>query len=327
MKNYDPKLLPERVNEFLHHILVVKNSSQLTVNGYARDLRLLLEYIVAENQGLSLDDLGKDFDLSFIDDEFLANITIKDIYSFLTYCAQERGNSPATRKRKSSSIRSFFKYIADNMKYIPSNPVSQLQIMAEKKRLPRYLTLEQSIALLDSVEGPNRVRDYCILMLFLNCGFRLSELVNLNLNDINFDERTITVIGKGSKQRRLYLNDACVDALKSYLAVRPVDGLKGDARNALFISRLSKRIGRQAVQLMVYHYLEKIGLNGQHYSVHKLRHTAATLLYQHGGVDVLVLKEMLGHENLSTTEIYTHVDDKRLRSAIESNPLNTKTKN
>lgn len=327
MKNYDPKLLPERVNEFLHHILVVKNSSQLTVNGYARDLRLLLEYIVAENQGLSLDDLGKDFDLSFIDDEFLANITIKDIYSFLTYCAQERGNSPATRKRKSSSIRSFFKYIADNMKYIPSNPVSQLQIMAEKKRLPRYLTLEQSIALLDSVEGPNRVRDYCILMLFLNCGFRLSELVNLNLNDINFDERTITVIGKGSKQRRLYLNDACVDALKSYLAVRPVDGLKGDARNALFISRLNKRIGRQAVQLMVYHYLEKIGLNGQHYSVHKLRHTAATLLYQHGGVDVLVLKEMLGHENLSTTEIYTHVDDKRLRSAIESNPLNTKTKN
>ena len=123
MKNYDPRLLPERVNEFLHHILVVKNSSQLTVNGYARDLRLLLEYIVAEKQGLSLDDLGKDFDLSFIDDEFLANITIKDIYSFLTYCAQERGNSPATRKRKSSSIRSFFKYIADNMKYIPSNPV------------------------------------------------------------------------------------------------------------------------------------------------------------------------------------------------------------
>lgn len=327
MKNYDPRLLPERVNEFLHHILVVKNSSQLTVNGYARDLRLLLEYIVAEKQGLSLDDLGKDFDLSFIDDEFLANITIKDIYSFLTYCAQERGNSPATRKRKSSSIRSFFKYIADNMKYIPSNPVSQLQIMAEKKRLPRYLTLEQSIALLDSVEGSNRVRDYCILMLFLNCGFRLSELVNLNLNDINFDERTITVIGKGSKQRRLYLNDACVDALKSYLTVRPVDGLKGDARNALFISRLNKRIGRQAVQLMVYHYLEKIGLNGQHYSVHKLRHTAATLLYQHGGVDVLVLKEMLGHENLSTTEIYTHVDDKRLRSAIESNPLNKKTKN
>lgn len=327
MKNYDPRLLPERVNEFLHHILVVKNSSQLTVNGYARDLRLMLEYIVAEKQGLSLDDLGKDFDLSFIDDEFLANITIKDIYSFLTYCAQERGNSPATRKRKSSSIRSFFKYIADNMKYIPSNPVSQLQIMAEKKRLPRYLTLEQSIALLDSVEGQNRVRDYCILMLFLNCGFRLSELVNLNLNDINFDERTITVIGKGSKQRRLYLNDACVDALKSYLTVRPVDGLKGDARNALFISRLNKRIGRQAVQLMVYHYLEKIGLNGQHYSVHKLRHTAATLLYQHGGVDVLVLKEMLGHENLSTTEIYTHVDDKRLRSAIESNPLNKKTKN
>ena len=322
MKDYDPKLLPERVNEFLHHILVVKNASELTVNGYARDLRLLFEYIVAERRSISPGELGVNFDLSFIDDKFLSEITLKDIYSFLTYCAQERGNNPTTRKRKASSIRSFYKYISDNMKYVPSNPVSQLQIMAEKKRLPRYLTLEQSIDLLNAVDGPNKARDYCIITLFLNCGLRLAELVGLNLGDINFDERTITVIGKGSKQRRLYLNDACVDALKSYLAVRPVDGLKGDARNALFVSRLKKRIGRQAVQLMVYRNLEKIGLDGQHYSVHKLRHTAATLLYQHSGVDVLVLKEMLGHENLSTTEIYTHVDDKRLRAAIESNPLN-----
>ena len=326
MKDYDPNLLPERVNEFLQHILVVKNSSQLTVNGYARDIRLLLEYIVAEKRGIPIEELDKDFDLSFINDQFLACITLKDVYSFLTYCAQERGNSPTTRKRKASSIRSFFKYISDNMKYIPTNPVSQLQVMAEKKRLPRYLTLEQSIALLNSVEGPNSVRDYCILTLFLNCGLRLSELVNLNLSDINFDEKTITVIGKGNKQRRLYLNDSCESALRAYLLSRPVDGLKGDARNALFISRLNKRLGRQAVQLMVYHYLEKIGLDGQHYSVHKLRHTAATLLYKHGGVDVLVLKEMLGHENLSTTEIYTHVDDKQLRAAIDSNPLNQKVK-
>lgn len=322
MKDYDPKLLPERVNEFLHHILVVKNASELTVNGYARDLRLLFEYIVAERRSISPGELGVNFDLSFIDDKFLSEITLKDIYSFLTYCAQERGNNPTTRKRKASSIRSFYKYISDNMKYVPSNPVSQLQIMAEKKRLPRYLTLEQSIDLLNAVDGPNKVRDFCIITLFLNCGLRLAELVGLNLSDICFEERTITVVGKGNKQRRLYLNDACVDALKSYLVVRPVDGLKGDARNALFVSRLKKRIGRQAVQLMVYRNLEKIGLDGQHYSVHKLRHTAATLLYQHSGVDVLVLKEMLGHENLSTTEIYTHVDDKRLRAAIESNPLN-----
>lgn len=326
MKDYNPKLLPQRVNEFLHHILVVKNASELTVNGYARDLRLLFEYIVAQKRSLSPDELGDDFDLSFIDDKFLSEVTLKDVYSFLSYCAQERGNNPTTRKRKASSIRSFYKYISDNMKYIPSNPVSQLQIMAEKKRLPRYLTLEQSIELLNAVDGPNKTRDYCIIMLFLNCGLRLAELVSLNLSDINFDERTITVIGKGSKQRRLYLNDSCIDALKAYLAVRPVDGLKADARNALFISRLNKRIGRQAVQLMVYRNLEKIGLDGQHYSVHKLRHTAATLLYQHSGVDVLVLKEMLGHENLATTEIYTHVDDKRLRAAIESNPLNKKNK-
>ncbi len=322
MPEYDPELLPKRVNEFVDRLFAVKGCSKLTVNGYVRDLRLLFEYLVATKKGLSSPaKLGKDFDLSFIDDDFLSKITLGDLYNFIGYCASERSNNVTTRNRKASSIRGFFKYISDNMKYIPENPAAQLQVASGKRKLPRYLTLEQSVELLNAVEGKNSARDYCILTLFLNCGLRLAELVGLNLNSIDLNKRTMKVLGKGNKERMLYLNDACVLALEAYLKVRPVDSLKGEDRNALFVSRLNKRMGRQAVQLMVYHYLEKIGLNGQNYSVHKLRHTAATLLYQYNDVDVMVLKEMLGHENLSTTEIYTHVENKQVREAIESGPL------
>ena len=324
MTEYDSGLLPERVNEFASYMLAVKGCSKLTADGYVRDLRLLFEYLAAtKKEHISPSDIKNDYDLSFIDDNFLSKISIADIYAFLAYCTSERTNNLSTRNRKASSIRGFFKYIADNMKYIPSNPVSHLQLPSDKKKLPRYLTLEQSVALLNAVEGENAARDYCILTIFLNCGLRLAELVGLNLSDINLEECTMKVTGKGNKQRMLYLNSACVSAIRSYMAVRPADGLKGeDARSALFVSRLGKRIGRQAVQLMVYNYLKKIGLDGQHYSVHKLRHTAATLLYQYNDTDILVLKEMLGHENLSTTEIYTHVENKQVRAAIENSPLN-----
>lgn len=324
MTEYDSGLLPERVNEFVSYMLAVKGCSKLTADGYVRDLRLLFEYLAAtKKEHISPSDIKNDYDLSFIDDNFLSKISIADIYAFLAYCTSERSNNLSTRNRKASSIRGFFKYIADNMKYIPSNPVSHLQLPSDKKKLPRYLTLEQSVALLNAVEGKNAARDYCILTIFLNCGLRLAELVGLNLSDINLEECTMKVTGKGNKQRMLYLNGACVSAIRSYMAVRPADGLKGeDARSALFVSRLGKRIGRQAVQLMVYNYLKKIGLDGQHYSVHKLRHTAATLLYQYNDTDILVLKEMLGHENLSTTEIYTHVENKQVRAAIENSPLN-----
>ena len=287
------KLLPPLVVEYINELLVIKASSKLTV----------------------------DYDMSYIDTDFIAGITLKDINTFLTYCGSDRSNSANTRARKASSIRGFFKYVADKMQYIDHNPASQLQVAPSKKKLPKYLTLEQSIALLNSVKDPNKERDYCILTLFLNCGLRLAELVSLNITDIDFSESTMIVTGKGDKERMVYLNKACIDSIKSYLAVRPHDKVEQKDKNALFLSRLNKRIGRQAVQLMVYHYLEEIGLEGQHYSVHKLRHTAATLMYQHGDVDVLVLKEMLGHENLATTQIYTHIENKQLREAVKNNPL------
>lgn len=315
-------LLPPLVVEYINELLVIKASSKLTVDEYLSDLRLFFRFLVAEEKALdSPDKLSEDFDMSYIGTDFIEKITLKDINNFLTYCGSDRSNSANTRARKASSIRGFFKYIADKMQYIDHNPASQLQVAPSKKKLPKYLTLEQSVELLNSVKDPNKERDYCILTLFLNCGLRLAELVALDINDIDFHENTMIVTGKGDKERMVYLNKACIDSIKSYLAVRPHDKVEPQDKNALFLSRLNKRIGRQAVQLMVYRYLKEIGLDGQHYSVHKLRHTAATLMYQHGDVDVLVLKDMLGHENLSTTQIYTHIENKQLREAVKNNPL------
>lgn len=318
----DKTLLPPLVNEFISDKVVSKDCKKSTLDGYKTDLWLFFRFIVSKERNLSSPDiLEKNFDLSYIDTEHISKITLRDVNEFLSYCSSERANSPITRSRKASSIRGFFKYVSDKMGYIDKNPVIQLEISAPKKKLPKYLTLDESRSLLASVEGENKIRDFCILTLFLNCGLRLAELVSLNITDIDFNEKKMIVTGKGNKQRVVYLNRACIESLNDYLSVRPHNQLKGNDRNALFVSRLNKRIGRQAVQLMVYHYLEKIGLNGQHYSVHKLRHTAATLMYQHGNADLLQIKEVLGHENLSTTEIYTHVENKLVREAVENNPL------
>lgn len=324
MAVYDATLMPELVNEYIRHLGVVKDSSALTTEEYVRDLRLFFEYYCQSKRIIEIKE-DEICDLSFVDVKLISQITLTDLHAFLAHCNTDRGNSSVTRARKASSLRGFFKYVSDRMGYIQNNPAAQLQVAQNKKKLPKYLTLEQSKALLEAVEGENYARDYCILTLFLNCGLRLAELVNLNLSDFNLNEKTLIVTGKGNKQRMIYLNKACVDAIEAYLAVRPADGIKGDDRNALFISRLKKRLGRQSVQLMVYAYLKKIGLDGEHYSVHKLRHTAATLMYQYGDVDVLVLKDLLGHENLSTTEIYTHIENKQLREAAKKNPLSNET--
>ena len=318
----DRRLMPPLLNEFISDLIVTKGCNKSTTDGYELDLWLFFRFLAAKEKGLSSPaELEKNFNLTYMDADYFGKISLRDVSDFLAYCDSERANNVTTRARKASAIRGFFKYISDKMNYIDKNPVSQLQVASPKKNLPKYLTLEESRDLLASVDGENKIRDFCILTLFLNCGLRLAELVSLNISDINFSEEKMLVTGKGNKQRMVYLNKACIDALKDYLAVRPRDQLKGDDRNALFISRLNKRIGRQSVQLMVYHYLKKIGLDGQHYSVHKLRHTAATLMYQHGDADVLLLKELLGHENLSTTEIYTHIENKQLREAVKNNPL------
>lgn len=316
----DFELLPMSVQEYLRIYLdVTKGKSKLTILEYASDLRTFFRYIVSLKSGISPDDIDEKFDMSYIDIKFIESITTYDIFKFLDYCNDKRTNSNSTRARKISTLKGYFSYISTKMRYLETNPMDPVEAPKNKKTLPKYLTLEQSVALLNSVDGKNKDRDYCILMIFLNCGLRVAELVNLDIGDLNFDEKTMIVTGKGNKQRKIYLNKACLNAITAYLKVRPHDNVKD--RNALFLSRLNKRMGRQAVQNMVYHYLEKIGLGGGGYSVHKLRHTAATLMYQHGDVDVLVLKDILGHENLSTTEIYTHLLDKQLQEAAKRNPL------
>ena len=265
----------------------------------------------------------KDFSL----DE-LSKIQEEDIHSFVSYLSINRRCGPATCARKISTIRIFFKYLTITSKMLKNNPAQNLETPKLNKRLPRYLTLEDSQKLLDSTvedeENKNKERDFAIITLFLNCGLRLSELVGINIADIKFDDQKMTVIGKGNKERSIYLNKACIDAIKSYLDVRPKEGVKKDSKNsdkALFLSSYRQRISKRTVENVVAKELQKAGLDTTKYSTHKLRHTAATLMYKYGNVDIRALQELLGHQSISTTEIYTHVDNEQVRNAVESNPL------
>ena len=258
-----------------------------------------------------------DIDIMDVNLDLIKSVTLNDAYQFMLYLQSERHNSALTRSRKVSSLSSFFKYLTNRKMLLSVNPIEDLESPKAGKRLPKYLTLEQCYQLLNTVDGPFKERDYCILVLFLNCGMRLSELCSINYNSIVGNK--LSIIGKGNKERKVYLNQACLDAIEQYMKVRPVDGVKD--KYALFISQRNTRLTNKAVQAMVNKYLDKIGLGGQGYSVHKLRHTAATLMYQYGGVDIRILKEILGHENLGTTEIYTHLSDIQMEEAIKSNPL------
>ena len=314
--------LPLTVRQFLTYQSTIKNKSDLTIDQYALDLRLFTKYVYCERNGISVrdDDAFEAADIRSLDVDFFRMVSLDEAYGFLSYCKSDRDNKEKARARKVSSIRTFFKYLQLNHK-IDENPMIHLDSPKLKKSLPKYLTVEQAQALLTSVSGPNKERDYCILTFFLNCGMRLSELVSLDYNKIHIGESAITVVitGKGNKERTVYLNHACVAALKSYMAVRPKDGVKD--RYALFLSNRLTRISPKTVQHLVDVYLEKAGLGNQGFSVHKLRHTAATLMYQTGQVDILELKEILGHENLNTTQIYTHLLNAKLKAAVDANPL------
>ncbi len=311
--------LPQSVIEFLNYLSVVRSKSELTVLEYASDLRLFFRFMLVYRGIVAKDTEFEKIDISFIDLDFIKTVKISDAYAFLSYCRSERKNDSASIARKVSSLRAFFKYLCVKMKQIPENPMEELESPKLKKALPKYLSLEESIQLLDSIDGRDKERDYAIITIFLNCGLRLSELCSLNYSDIKTDG-TMTVTGKGNKERTIYLNEMCVNAVKEYMKVRPVDGVKD--KHALFLSNRKSRISPKTVQHIVEKFIEKSGLGDRGYSTHKLRHTAATLMYQKGGVDVLLIKDILGHENLATTEIYTHIVDEQLKDAVSSNPLN-----
>ncbi len=308
---------PDIIKRFLLYMQNIKGRSPKTVDEYYIDLRTFFRYL---HMSRGLCDKSLEFDeikIDNVDVDLVKSVTLRDAYEFMYFLQRDRGNSQAARARKTSSLRQFYKFL-ERDHIIETNPVKELETPKQKKALPKYLTLEQSIELLNAVEGDFAARDYCILTLFLNCGLRLSEMCGLNYSDIRSDN-TMRVLGKGNKERVIYLNKACLDAINAYKEVRPTDDLKD--RKALFISRNHNRMSPKTVQAMVYKYLEKIGLDSQGYSCHKLRHTAATLMYQTGQVDIRVLQDILGHENLGTTEIYTHLSSQQLKNAAESNPL------
>lgn len=318
-KNYKDLAFP-LLREYLIHLRVIKSKSEKTIEEYFIDLRTFFRFMKVHRDIVSSEATFDEIPIDDIDLDFIKTISLSDAYEFMTYLADERNNNSSTRLRKTSSLRGFFNFLTLKKHLLEENPLKELETPQQKKSKPKFLTLQQSIQLLESVDGKYKERDYCIITLFLNCGLRLSELVCLNVSDISPDN-FIRVLGKGNKERIIYLNDACVSAISAYLAVRPNDELHD--RNALFISAHKKRMSPSMVQKLVYKYLEKIGLDSQGYSCHKLRHTAATLMYQHGNVDVLVLQDILGHANLGTTQIYTHLNTKQKEEAAKANPLAT----
>lgn len=315
--NYED--IPNIMKDYLIYMRSIKNRSAATVKEYYYDLRSILRYIKRDRYNIKTDNLDE-IDISDIDIEFLRNLTLSDFYNYLHYISDELNAKPVSRARKVATIKSFFNYLCNKEKILAVNPAIELESPKLGKRIPKYLNLDEAVSLLHSVDGKHKSRDYAILTLFLNCGLRLSELVNINLTHIRGD--ILTVIGKGNKERSIHLNGACKDAISSYLKERPVDGVKD--KDALFLSSRNKRIGKRTVEVTVKKYIIQAGLDPNKYSPHKLRHTAATLMHKYGNVDIRALQQVLGHESISTTEIYTHIDSDEVRNALDNNPLNSK---
>ena len=312
---------PEFVNSFLDYSITILNKSTNSIKEYNYDLTMFFRYMMI-HFNLTDEKEFNEIDIKNFSIEDVKRIKLEDIHAFISYLAVYNKSKSATRARKISTIRIFFNYLACKANLLETNPAQNLETPKHEKRMPKYLSLEDSKKLLNvAADDSNRnsKRDYAITTLFLNCGMRLSELVGINIDDIDFSEEKMTVIGKGNKERTIYLNKACIKAIKEYLNVRPKDGIRLDSKNskkALFLSERRERISNRTVQQIITNELRKAGLDTKKYSVHKLRHTAATLMYQYGQVDIRALQELLGHESISTTEIYTHVAMSKQRDIL-----------
>lgn len=319
---------PPILRDFLVYHETIQNHSRKTVDEYFLDLRNFFRYLKVQRGMVPADAPLDSISIDDVDLALVSSVTLTDVYNYMSYLSRDRaahpnsnsttyGLSPASRARKIAAIRSFYKYLTNKAKLIKENPMQDLDSPRLKKTLPRYLDLEESVDLLESVEGKNATRDYCILTLFLNCGLRISELVGLNITDVRGNQ--LRVLGKGNKERILYLNEACQSALQDWITDR--EALTLVDKNALFVTLQNRRrISTAAVHKLVKKHLAAAGLDSSQYSAHKLRHTAATLMLQNG-VDVRTLQEVLGHDHLDTTQIYTHVDNDALRTAARANPL------
>ena len=334
--NYDNA--PQLIRDFIYYEQIVKGRSELTVKNYYNDLRTFFRFYKMQNGLVSNNvDLG-DIDISDLTDRDICSVDLQTAQQFLIYMKEEKNNEQKARYRKAVALRQFYKFLTNNKHLFEVSPMANLELPSPKPALPKYLTLEQALEMLTHIDTPDQKRDYCIVVFFLNCGMRLSELVGINLKDIRKtvgsdgnEVYSLKVLGKGNKERIVYLNDACVNAYNDYVApdetdpdVRAASGCRDISAqtDALFISKRKTRISNRRVQQIVEECFKSCGLDNMGLSVHKLRHTAATLMYQNG-VDVRVLKDVLGHENLNTTQIYTHVSNAQMESAMKNNPLSS----
>ena len=298
--------IPQDVKNFLSYLSNIKGKSDNTINEYYYDLRTFFRFMKCHRSMESFENFDN-INCNDIDTDFIRDIMLDDMYEYLMYANSDRDNNANARARKVSSLKSFFNYLSGKAHLLDVNVTKELDSPKIPSKLPIFLSLDESLQLLENIDGEFKTRDYCIITLFLNCGMRLSELVGINITDIHGDKLTVT--GKGNKQRTVYLNDACKSAIRAYMEVRPKDGVKD--RKALFLSKQKSRISNNMVYRMIKKNLQRAGLDPEVYSPHKLRHTAATLMYKYGNVDVRALQEILGHEHLSTTQIYTHIDEQQ----------------
>lgn len=321
---------PPCLKDYINYLSTIKNRSQLTIINYYSDIKLFMRFLKVKNNLVSASTDYSEIEIADLDENYIRNVTLNDALEFLSFTINERSNQAKARTRKAVALRQFYKYLTNNKGWYKASPMLNLELPSPKNALPKHLTLSESEQLLRygfaEMNDWQDYRDFAMTVLFINCGMRLSELVGININDIieNVDFQSgikdtyysVKVLGKGNKERIVYLNEQCVIALKNYTQLRPQ--IKGE--NALFISKQYKRISNRRVEQIIEARLKACGLSGKGISVHKLRHTAATLMYQNG-VDVRVLKEVLGHENLNTTQIYTHVVNQQLRDAMNNNPI------
>ena len=316
----DRSQMPLFLSDYLTYLDVIRGKAKRTVNEYYNDICLFLRWLHCKNLKRPEADCGE-IDIFEITVSEMEAVTVSVLYDYIRYLRDFRGNTPRSVSRRLSAVRSLFKYLTKTKGMLRADPCQNLELPAVKKALPRFLTLEESQRMLQSAEeipSNDTLRDYCIVTLFLNCGFRLAELVGMNVGDVDFYDRKIRVLGKGSKERIVYLNDACLSALHDYISSRENPP---EEPRALFLSRNHRRISRRRVQQIIEKMLIASGLGGRGLSTHKLRHTAATLMYQHGHVDTLTLRDILGHQSIATTEIYTHLSSEQRQNAIDSNPL------
>ncbi len=308
---------PPEVQEFLNYMMTIKRRSPKTVDGYYIELRTFLRYMVYSK--LDSCDLSAfaSLDVSKVTLEEIASVRLSFVYNFLNFCDNQLGNSASAISRKISALRSFYKYLSTKTTYLKEDPLKNLETPKLKAALPKFLTLDETNKLLDAVYAKQDYRTICILTLFLNCGMRLSELVGIDIDDIK-EDNSLKILGKGNKERVIYVNDACVSAISGYL--EETKDIKRE-NNALFVSGKGKRLSGRRIEQIVNKALEENGFAGRGLSPHKLRHTAATIMYRYGGSDIRIIKEILGHSDLSTTEIYTHVSNEQVQNALDTSPL------